>query len=166
MVHDTLHMLALLRDDLARAFDGDAWHGDALTALLGGLDAAGAAARPVPGAHSVWEIVLHLAAWMEVGARRVSARAALPVDPAGDWPAVPEPADAAAWDAALGRLGAAHRALLAAVGDLDEADVFLPMGTRSPARGTGGTVGYLLAGLAQHAAYHGGQIALLRKSLG
>ncbi len=158
--------LALLRDDLARAFDGDAWHGDLLMTLLDGLDAASAASYPVPDAHSVWEIVLHLAAWMEVGAARAAARAALPMDPACDWPTVAIPADASAWASALGRLGAAHRALLQAVEALDEADVWTPLGVRDRAQGTGGTDGDLLPGHAQHAAYHGGQIALLRKALG
>lgn len=158
--------LALLRDDLARAYDGDAWHGSPLRALLDGTRAEAAAAHPVPGAHSVWEIVLHLAAWMEIGARRVAARSALQMDPAADWPPVPDDPDAAAWADALGRLDAAHRALLDAVDGLDERDVWAPLGPRDRAQGTGGTVGYLLAGLAQHAAYHGGQIALLRKALG
>ena len=158
--------LGLLRDDLARAFDGDAWHGDPLASLLAGLDAEAAAARPVPGAHSVWEIVLHVASWMETGAARVAARVARPVDDSADWPPVPDPADAAAWHAATARLGAAHRALLAAAGALDDGDVWTPLGTRDRAQGTGGTVATLLTGLAQHAAYHGGQVALLRKALG
>ena len=158
--------LGLLRDDLARAFDGDAWHGSSLLSLLAGLGAEAARAHPVEGAHSVWEIVLHLASWMETGAARVAARSALPLDPAADWPPVADPADDAAWDAALARLGAAHRALLAAAGALDDADLWTPLGARDRAQGTGGTVASLLSGLAQHAAYHGGQIALLRRALG
>ncbi|HEX8384919.1 MAG TPA: DinB family protein [Rubricoccaceae bacterium] len=158
--------LALLRDDLARAYDGDAWHGDPLLSVLGGIDALKAAARPVPGAHSVWEVVLHLAAWMEIGTRRVVARAPVPMDPSDDWPPVPEPADAAAWAETLGRLSEAQRALLEAVDGLGESDVWAPLGPRDRSQGTGGTVASLLTGLAQHAAYHGGQIALLRRALG
>ncbi len=155
--------LGLLRDDLARAFDGDAWHGDPLAALLDGLAAGPAAAHPVAGAHSVWEIVLHVSAWMDVGAARIAARAALPAT--ADWPPVPVPADAAAWAAALARLGAAHRALLGAVDAVAETELWAPLGTRDRAQGTGGTIATLVSGLAQHAAYHGGQIALLRRAL-
>jgi uncharacterized damage-inducible protein DinB len=158
--------LGFLRDDLARVVDGDAWHGGPLLMLLDGVGEADAAARPVPGAHSVWEIVLHLAAWMEVGARRLTARVALAMNEADDWPPVPDPPDASAWEDALGRLGRAQQALLAAVDALEESDLFEPLGPRDRAEGTGGTVAYLLAGLAQHAAYHGGQIAQLRKALG
>lgn len=50
------------------------------------------------------------------------------------------------------------RALLLAAGDgLAEADFAVPLGR--PTGGTAGTTGYLLAGLAQHAAYHGGELA-------
>ena len=160
---ETTH--ALLRDDLARAFDGDAWHGDSFADLLDGIGASDAAARPLPGAHSVWEIVLHVAAWMETGTRRVAAREPVPMPPADDWPAVPEPADAEAWASALARLAAAQNALLAAVDGLDEADLWIRLGERDAVQGTGGSVASLLTGLAQHAAYHGGQIALLRKAL-
>ena len=158
--------LDLLRDDLARSYDGDTWHGDPLHVLLDGLGAQTAASHPVAGAHSVWEIVLHLASWMEVGALRVAARSALPMDPAADWPPAPLRPDDAAWAAALRRLGAAHQALLSAVDGLEERDVWTPLGPRDRAQGTGGPVAYLLSGLAQHAAYHGGQIALLRKGRG
>lgn len=156
--------LALLRDDLARAFDGDPWHGPPLRALLDRFDAAAAAAHPVPVAHSAWEIALHLASWMRVGTARVASRAQVDADPARDWPAVPVPSDAAAWAATLDALDRAHAGLLAAVDGLHEADLAVPLGP--PVGGTAGTLGFLLAGLAQHAAYHGGQLALLAKTLG
>ncbi|HST63031.1 MAG TPA: hypothetical protein VLK84_30260, partial [Longimicrobium sp.] len=50
-------------DELRRAWDGDPWHGDALRTILDAVPADAAATRPLPGAHSVGEIVLHLATW-------------------------------------------------------------------------------------------------------
>src|ERR1700741_4139472 len=52
-----------LADQIRRAFDGDAWHGDSLLELLRGVDAKTAAAHPIKNAHSIWELVLHIAAW-------------------------------------------------------------------------------------------------------
>ena len=63
---------ALIADQLRRAFEGDAWHGPALLELLQDLDAATAAAKPLPEVHSIWELVLHIAAWDDAACRRLS----------------------------------------------------------------------------------------------
>src|ERR1700756_3034247 len=63
-------------DQLHRAFDGEAWHGPALMEVLEGIDAETAAERPIPGAHSIWELVVHITAWEEVVARRIQGQAA------------------------------------------------------------------------------------------
>src|SRR3979490_1878752 len=54
---------ARIADQLRRAFQGDAWHGDSLLEILEGVTAAQAAARPIKHAHTIWELVLHIAAW-------------------------------------------------------------------------------------------------------
>ncbi len=54
---------ARLADQIRRAFAGDAWHGDSVLELLKGVDAETAASHPIKGAHSIWELVLHIAAW-------------------------------------------------------------------------------------------------------
>ena len=50
-------------NELKRSFEGEAWHGPALMEILDGIDAKTAAARPLPKAHSIWELVAHIAAW-------------------------------------------------------------------------------------------------------
>src|ERR1700685_2324792 len=62
---------ALIADQLHRAFEGEAWHGPALLELLEDVDAATAAATPWPGVHSIWELVLHIAAWDGAALRRL-----------------------------------------------------------------------------------------------
>jgi hypothetical protein len=52
-----IHRIA---DQLKRSLEGEAWHGPALRELLSGVTAKQAAARPLAGAHSIWEIVLHI----------------------------------------------------------------------------------------------------------
>ena len=61
---------ARLADQLRRAFDGSAWHGPALIELLQDVDAATAAAKPLPEVHSIWELVLHIAVWDSAASRQ------------------------------------------------------------------------------------------------
>ena len=52
--------LKRLEEQLRRAHEGEAWHGPSLLEALAGVSAEQAAARPIAGAHSIWELVLHL----------------------------------------------------------------------------------------------------------
>jgi hypothetical protein len=52
-----------IRDQLHRAFAGDAWHGPSVLEILENVTASQAATRPIAGAHSIWELVLHIKAW-------------------------------------------------------------------------------------------------------
>jgi len=153
-----------LIDDLQRAYDGDPWHGPSLAALLADVSAADAAAHPVAAAHSMWELVLHLTAWTREVARRVGGGVpATPVE--GDWPSVPRLANGEAWRNARLALGDANAMLVEAVRTASEATLASPVGnTRDPVLGSGLTHAGMVRGLAQHHAYHGGQIALLKKS--
>ena len=49
-----------IEDQLRRSIEGDAWHGPALNELLKDVTAEEAAAKPIPHAHSIWEILLHV----------------------------------------------------------------------------------------------------------
>ncbi len=66
-------------DQFRRAFEGNAWHGPALLELLGGVSSADAAARPIPSAHSIWELVLHIAAWKSACKRVNESRLDAPI---------------------------------------------------------------------------------------
>ena len=76
-----------LAEQVEGALSGPAWHGASLEENLKGLTPELAAARPVPEAHSIWELVLHITAWAgEVTRRLAGAEPAMPAE--GDWPAV------------------------------------------------------------------------------
>ncbi|OON68035.1 DinB family protein [Hymenobacter sp. CRA2] len=155
--------LPRILDQLERAFDGDAWSGPSLLATLIGLSAAQAAARPIPPAHSIWEIVLHLRTWVDTGRVRLEQRYHVPIE-GEDWPAVPLLADEAVWQQTQTDLAKAHERLLTAVQALHEKDLDEVLGAeRNRADGTGVSIYVLLHGLAQHYLYHAGQVALLRK---
>ena len=66
-----------LADQIRRAFEGNAWHGDSVLELLAGVNAKTAAARPIKNAHSIWEILLHIAAWDDAVRRRIGGTAVL-----------------------------------------------------------------------------------------
>ena len=149
-----------LLDGLRRAHEGPAWHGPALAELLRDVDPATAAGRPLPGAHSIWEIVLHLTAWTREVARRLQGHPA-GAPPEGDWPEVGPPS-AECWSAARADLAAAHAELGRALGAFPEHRLDEPAGTPGDAT-PGVTYAVMLSGLLQHDAYHGGQIALLKK---
>lgn len=52
--------MEIIADQINRAFRGESWHGPSVREALAGVSAEYAAAHPMPGAHSIWEIVLHL----------------------------------------------------------------------------------------------------------
>jgi uncharacterized damage-inducible protein DinB len=150
-------------DELQREYDGDPWHGSPLRSILEGITATQAAARPVAGAHSIWELVLHMTAWKnEVRRRLGGAPAGEPEE--GDWPPVGEPSEAH-WHQARARLDRAHRDLIGAIRVLPEARLFEPTNDpRDRESGAGVTHYVLLHGIVQHDVYHSGQIALLKKA--
>jgi len=151
--------------DLARAYDGEPWHGSSLSTLLADVDAAMAAARPVAGGHSIWELVLHMAAWSREVARRL--RGAAPAEPAeGDWPAPEASQNEDAWRRAREGLAEAQRDVLAVLASCPEERLTAIVGqTRDPSIGSGLSYAAMASGLAQHHAYHGGQVALLKRAL-
>ncbi|WP_310392688.1 DinB family protein [Hymenobacter sp.] len=154
-----------LLDQLRRAFDGEPWSGPSLLATLDGVTAAQAAQRPLPAAHSIWELVLHLAVWATVVARRIEQDTQLQISDAEDWPPPPDRPTAADWKAVLAALRAAHARLLQTAAAVPDADLDRPIGvTFDRSQSPGASAYVMLHGVAQHYLYHAGQIALLRKA--
>lgn len=150
-------------DELRQAHDGSPWHGSSRADLLRGVSAAEAARRTVPNTHTIWELVLHMIAWTGEVARRTRGHAAgTPLE--GDWPAQPAGPSDAHWQKAIAALGDSHADLVRAVQAFPESRLAtLVSDERNTSLGTGVTYGAMLHGVAQHDAYHSGQIALLKK---
>ncbi len=156
--------LRRLAAELEHAMRGTPWYGNALVKILEGTSATDAHAQPIAGAHSIWELVLHITAWTREATHRL--QGGVPAEPAdGDWPDAPYAPSESQWEAAQARLISAHEAVIATISRLDPAELDAP-----PIQGKGGGVAtgvkhrVLVHGLAQHHAYHGGQIALLRRA--
>jgi uncharacterized damage-inducible protein DinB len=147
-----------IADQLRRAFYGDAWHGDSLFEILDGVTAAQASARPVKNAHSIWELVLHIAAWDGAVRRRMTG-VALKLSGGDNFPPVADVSDAA-WRKALANLRRVHDELIEAVEKFPEARLAEQVPGK---KGAHYNFYYMLHGVVQHELYHAGQIALLKK---
>ncbi len=145
-----------LAEELRLVDTGDAWHGPALSELLEGVTAAAAAARPIVGGHTLWELVGHVAGWNDVWRRRLNGEAADEPD-AGDFPVTPAVTEEA-WTGAKSWLREAHAGLVARVAALTGAE----LDARIPNREF--TARFMVKGAIRHVVYHSGQIALLRKA--
>ena len=147
---------ALIADQLRRAFEGDAWHGPALLELLEDVNGATAAAKPVGNAHSIWELVLHVAAWDAAALRRLAGEK-IQLTGEANFPAVPKPTEAA-WRKGVARAKRTHERLVKTVVSLSESRL------RERVPGKKYDFYHLLHGVAQHELYHAGQIAILKKA--
>ena len=144
---------------LKRASEGGAWHGPSLQELLAGASAEQAASRPFRGAHTIWEIVLHIAAWQSFVTRALEGEpmpSGLP--PEEDWPPVKDTSEAA-WRGAVMGLGDGNKRLRDALRNLVDEDLDKIVAGREY------SVYFMLHGVIQHSLYHAGQIAMLKKAL-
>ena len=143
-------------DEAKRAYEGNAWHGPALKELLSDVTPDQAAARPLHSAHSIWEIVLHIAGWQSVVSHRLKGeRIAEPPD--GDFPPVDDKSPQA-WAKAIAKVESSQRDLIEQISGLPESAL------QQTAVGTDYTVYFMLHGVIQHTLYHAGQIAVLKKA--
>lgn len=145
-----------LAEQLRRAFDGDAWHGPALLELLEDVDAKTAAAKPIAGAHSIWELVLHIAAWDDAAMRRLDGNVWQP-EGTDNFPVPPKPT-AEAWRKAVGEVKRTHERLVKTVAALPESRL------RDQVPGKKYDFYFMLHGVVQHELYHAGQIAILKRA--
>ncbi len=144
-------------DQMDRAFAGDAWHGPSLESLLDGISAEDASMHPVRGAHSIWELVNHIASWNSIVRQRAEG-VAVEVSTEMDWPPVWE-ATEVSWQRSLEHLRDCRARFRAAVKKLpeDKLDEIAP--------GKDHSLYVMLHGAIQHDLYHAGQIAVLKKAL-
>jgi uncharacterized damage-inducible protein DinB len=149
---------ARIADQLQRAFYGSAWHGPALLELLEDVNATTAAAKPVLNVHSIWELVLHIAAWDAAALTRLDGQKSQPTG-TDNFPLVVKTSQAA-WQKAVAHAKRTHDKLVRTVAALSEKRL------RERVPGKRYDFYHMLHGIAQHELYHAGQIALLMKAQG
>jgi uncharacterized damage-inducible protein DinB len=148
-----------LADQIRRAFEGSAWHGDSVLELLADVNARTASAKPIKEAHSIWEILLHIAAWDDAVTRRIAGTAVTLTD-AQNFPAITD-AGEAAWGQAIETTKKTHHELIRSVAAFPDSR----LGEQVPGKTQNYyNFYYLFSGIVQHELYHAGQIALLKKA--
>jgi uncharacterized damage-inducible protein DinB len=145
-----------ISDQAQKMFHSGAWHGPSLREVLAGVDAGMAAAHPIPGAHSIWELVLHLIATQAILLRRIRGESA-GLEDEEFWLTVP-PVSESAWAETVARLERQEAELRQAMAAFPEER----LEARLTAEGSSAYNNF--HGHVQHNAYHAGQIALLKKA--
>ena len=148
-----------IAEEIRATFEGDAWYGESVQVILRGVTAAQAFAHPIANAHSIWELVLHVSAWAQAA---VEALKGVPI-PRGPWPAERDfppitERNEAAWQQAVNKLLSIHRDFWQAIEKFEDTRLTEKVPGRSY------TFYQLFLGWGQHAVYHAGQIALLKKA--
>lgn len=142
-------------NEMRRAFEGEAWHGPALFEILDGYTPEKAAQR-ANATHSAWEIARHVGVWIPTIGRRLRGEIVV-LSPEEDWPSVgttsPE-----AWARLRETIEKDYRALVEDVRQLSANAL------QARVAGRDYDIAFMLHGLVQHVAYHGGQLSLLAKS--
>jgi uncharacterized damage-inducible protein DinB len=146
-----------LADQLERALNGDAWHGPSWREALEGVGLQAALQRPIPNAHGIGEIVLHVTTWQDVARRRLAGETPPQPTDEQDWPRASF-ASEAEWRAATERLFETGRALAETIARFPEARLLEERGNQT------GTWYALMIGILQHDLYHAGQVGLLKKA--
>ena len=137
----------------------DPWHGDSVRKILSGITAAQAAAHPIEGAHSIWELVHHMTAWIRIADAALKGKP-MPqnvLNTPVDWPPV-EDGSEEAWHGAEDDLYYATERLVEAMEEFPDKRLF------DVVPGRDYKFYELLHGITEHSIYHSGQIAMLKKA--
>ncbi len=150
--------LERIDEQLRRSFEGEAWHGPAVLEALAGVSHHDAAAHPIPGAHSIWELALHLTGTYRLVLRRLAGDGR-PLTAEEDWPP-PPPATEEAWAEAVQLLRELNQDLRRAVRGFPSERLDERLVPEAPY-----TAHTQFIGVTQHDLYHAGQVVLLRRAL-
>lgn len=149
-----MNEIARLQDLLQRTYSGVCFHGDSIAEIFNGVTLESATWVPDGGAHSIWQIVLHMTGWLDIIRQRITSPSLVVMPDELNFPAPPK-----ATLENLSRTFDGFRdgvtALSTAIGEMppEQLERMVP--------GRGYNFATLLHGAVHHSLYHAGQIALL-----
>jgi len=151
---------ARIAQQMRLAQNGASWHGPNLEEILASIEAQDAAKHPIEGAHSIWELVLHIAAWREFGIKMLEGEGTYDPDEEMvlNFPPVPA-VNAANWQLALKQLRESSVRLSAKIESYEDEKLNEKVPNRKY------DFYKLMHGVVQHDLYHAGQLILLKKCL-
>ena len=154
MGHEVERIETLLR----QSFAGGAWHGPSVLEAFEGVTAEAACEHPVAGAHSIWELVLHLGGTYRLVLRRLEGDDTQ-LTASEDWPPVPAPTSDN-WQDTIRGLRELNDKIRHAVLGFDADRLDDPLVAEPPY-----SAYTQFIGITQHDLYHAGQIVLLKRAL-
>jgi uncharacterized damage-inducible protein DinB len=143
---------------LDEGYGPGAWYGSDMRAAVGAVTKATAFARPAKGRHNIAEVALHHAYWAGQIAAKLTGEAAPPFPLEGeDWFQLTDESRIT-WKEIAATLDAAQQRLSQAVSEIASGARISPLGEAERLD--------LVVGITGHAAYHAGQIQLIKKLVG
>jgi hypothetical protein len=150
----------VLREELSRVLSGKGAHAD-FEAAVHDFPVEQRGAKPAGAPHSAWELLEHLRiAQQDMLEFSRNAKHESPAWPSGYWPPQPQPPDDGAWDRSVAQFRADLQEMQRLVAD-PSSDLF----TRFP-HGEGQSLLREALQMADHNAYHVGELIFLRRLLG
>jgi uncharacterized damage-inducible protein DinB len=147
-----------LARQVRQTVQGPMWHGPSINEALAGLSYVAANSRPIPGAHSIWELALHIASWADIARTRLGPTIMRDPVRSKDWPPVPAPSPSA-WRQTVEQVGSSYDALA------NQVEWLKPEDLARIVPGRDYTTETMIRGVIEHGVYHAGQIAILKKAL-
>lgn len=143
---------------LDEGYGPGAWYGSDLRAATSDVTAATAFTRPAKGRHNVAEVALHHAYWARQIAGKLTgdAPAAFPLE-GEDWFELKDESSLS-WKEVAATLDASQQGLSQAVSEIASGARISPLGEAERFD--------IIVGITGHAAYHAGQIQLIKKLVG
>ena len=140
---------------LDEGYGPGAWYGSDMRAAVGAVKKAIAFTRPAKGSHNIAEVALHHAYWAGQITSKLTGEAAPPFPLEGeDWFELKNESRLT-WKDIAATLDAAQQRLSQAVSEIASGARISPLGEAERFD--------LVVGIAGHAAYHAGQIQLMKK---
>jgi uncharacterized damage-inducible protein DinB len=147
----------LLTNQIKTTYKGDSWHGPNLMKTLESIDYKQAQKKPLEERHSIWELVDHMAVWINTP---------IQVLQSGEYPEVPEDVNwkpmgdsEEEWQNSINNLEKAVNSLIDALRDVPDEKF------DETINGQEHNYRSMLYGVLHHNLYHMGQISILKKKL-
>lgn len=157
--------LKRIYDLLKNVFESrPAWHGSSVLQLLEDVTSTQALRRPIPNAHTIWELVLHITVWEDEARKCLEGETFPRLPNEKDWPPARDTSEEA-WHKTVEELKKVHQHLLKTLAEFDpeRLNSRIPIDGSYPSPWSTTTFYVMLHGIGHHAIYHAGQIAILKK---
>jgi len=147
-----------LAEQIEKTITGPAWYGLSLIESVGDVSADEALFRLDESSHSIWQQVWHLNNWIGVFHNRLNGKEMAWLPENEDWPST-KALNEQEWKKAKDTVVASHKRFVEQARKLSDSQL------SQQVPGKDYPFAFMMQGIAQHVAYHVGQIVLVKKHL-